>query len=90
MAFEREAATYEANKERLLESEGQYVVILGDRMIGPYPSYSAAYSQAVTTFDGQPFYIRQILRDEPVTYAHAIGIATGNMSSAWQYSTGSH
>jgi hypothetical protein len=90
MAFEAEEAIYQARKEALLPSEGQFVVMLGDQLQGPYQTYGDAYAQGRRAFDGKPFYIRQILREDPVGYTPSIGIARNNMHCAWQYSTAGH
>lgn len=87
MAFEQELKTYEENKARLLESEGQFVVIFGSDILGRYPTYGAAYAEGVRTFDGKPFLIKQILREEPVMYNSPTGISKTNLHQAWQYST---
>jgi hypothetical protein len=90
MAFETEEAFYQARKESLLPFEGQFVVILGEQMQGPYTTYGDAYDQGRRAFDGKAFYIRQILREHPVGYNPSIGIARNNMQTAWQYSTAGH
>jgi hypothetical protein len=86
MAFEAEEAVYQARKDALLSSEGQFVVIRGEELLGPYENYGDAYEQGRRAFDAMPFYIRQILRDDPVNYNPSIGVARNNMDCAWQYS----
>jgi hypothetical protein len=90
MAFETEEAVYQARKEALLPSEGQFVVIQGEQLLGPYENYGDAYAQGRRAFDDQSFYIRQILRDDPVNFNPSIGVAQNNMHCAWQYSTVGH
>jgi hypothetical protein len=88
MAFEVELKTYEENKERFVqESEGQYVVIFGTSVLGRYPTYGAAYDEGVRTYDGKPFLIKQILREEPIIFDSPTGLSTANLHSVWQYST---
>jgi|HubBroStandDraft_4_1064222.scaffolds.fasta_scaffold00002_213 hypothetical protein len=90
MAFEAELATYERNKESWLaeNSEGQYVVIRGEEVLGRYPTYQAAFEQGVQTYGRDtPFLIKQILPDDPVMFSPPFGTSHTNFHSLWQYST---
>ncbi len=88
MAFEAELAAYEKNKERLVqEAEGQFVAILGDSIIGPYLAYADAYAQGATLFSGRPFLIKQVFRQEPVTFTPGVGAVQTDLDKVWQYST---
>ena len=88
MAFETELQTYEQNKERLLkEGEGQYAVILGSEVIGPYATFAIAFAQAVQTFDTKKFLIKHILRDEPISFIPPVAVVRTDLDKAWRYST---
>ncbi len=89
--FETELATYEANKARLLsESEGKFVAIRGSEILGRYPSYASAFEAGQATYGREPFLIKQILPDEPVSYSPPISVSQANITTAWGYSTVFH
>ena len=90
MAFEAELATYGRNKEAWLaeNAEGQYVVIRGDEVLGRYPTYQDAFEQGINTYgQSTPFLIKQISRDDPVTFNPPFGTSNANFHAIWQYST---
>lgn len=75
-SFERELAVYESRKSDLEKFLGQYVVICGETLIGPYATYSDAYTEGHRTFGDCAMLIKQILDDEPVSFTPMIGVST--------------
>jgi hypothetical protein len=66
VGFDRERATYERHKADLLKkAEGQWVVIVGDEMVGPIKSGQEAERAGYKRFGLGPLYIKQILAQEP-------------------------
>jgi hypothetical protein len=88
VAFEGEQQTYERNKDRLLaEGEGQYAVILGNDVMGPYSTYADAFNQGVNAFGGgSKFLIKRILRNEPVSFVPPVAVVRTS-EKPWEYST---
>jgi hypothetical protein len=68
MALERELETYNAHRGELLEHEGKFVVIHGDRVAGIWQTYDDALKAAYAEFKLDPFMVKQILAVEPVHY----------------------
>jgi hypothetical protein len=68
VALEREVTTYQANLPSLLEHEGKFVVIQGDRVAGIWQTYEDALKAAYAEFGLDPFMIKQIHAIEPVLY----------------------
>jgi hypothetical protein len=68
----REAEVYEARKAELLgESEGKWVVIGGDEVLGTWPTEAEAMDAGCEKYGSYPFLIRQITAEEPVChFAH--------------------
>jgi hypothetical protein len=66
VGFERERATYEQHKPDLLKTaEGQWVVIVGDELIGPMENDKEAQRAGYQSFGLGPLYIKQVLAREP-------------------------
>lgn len=89
VSFERELETYGRHKDQLLEqnAEGQYVVVVGDSLIGPYPTHQAAYTEGLRTFGSVPMLVKQVLRDEPVSFSPFIGVVKTLPENVCQYYT---
>jgi hypothetical protein len=65
--FERELEYYAQHKATYLEQfPGLFVLIKGDRMLGPFPSAESAYTTGLHTFGLVPFLVKQVLKREPV------------------------
>jgi len=65
--FERSLATYRANLPQLLVGdEGKFVVILDDRILGTWPTYTDALNAGYEAFELEPFLVKQVCRDDPV------------------------
>jgi hypothetical protein len=59
--LEKELATYEREKERLLcENEGRFVVIFDDKVEGVWDTYEDALKIAYSKFGLKPFLVKQI------------------------------
>ena len=56
-------------------SEGDYVVILGDDILGHWPSRTQAYAEGRRAYGRQPFMLTRIVRDEPVYFQPFIGVS---------------
>ena len=66
VGFDRERATYERHKPDLLKTaEGQWVVIVGDELIGPFEHGEEAERAGYKRFGLGPLYMKQILAREP-------------------------
>ncbi len=86
--FDEELATYEQHKNLLLaNAEGQYVVVSGNSLIGPYASHTAAYSEGIRTFGDVPILLKQVQRDEAVFSSPFIGVVRADPGSVCQYFT---
>ncbi len=59
-ARDRELATYQREKQNLLQHEGQFVVIQGDLVAGVWKKYEDALVAAYSKFGLQPFLLKQI------------------------------
>jgi hypothetical protein len=67
--FEREWATYEREKARLLaEAPGKFVVIKGDEIIGVYETQNDGIDEGWKRFPGRPVLTKHIVATEPVIY----------------------
>jgi hypothetical protein len=64
--FEAELAAYEAAKPELLDREGHYVVIRGDRIVGVFASLDEAYASGVTECGTEQFFLHRIARVDTV------------------------
>ena len=64
-----ELETYEREKERLLgESEGKYVLIRGEDVVGTWDTYEDAVKTGYSKFGLAPFLVKQIQRVERVCF----------------------
>ena len=70
--FERELATYERHKARLLAGEGQecrFVLIQADDIVGVYDTYNDALEEGYKRFGVEtPFLIKQLTDVEEVQF----------------------
>jgi hypothetical protein len=67
--FQKELATYEANRESLVaESEGKYVVIRGEQIAGTWSSYEDALKEGYRLYKLEPFLVKRIEGVESVHY----------------------
>ena len=63
--LDSELQTYEINRESLLSSsEGKFVLIKGDRIIGLYDSKMDAITQGYRQFGNVPFLVKQVQKIE--------------------------
>ena len=64
-----ELAFFERHKAEYLKSfPGLYVLIKGDRMLGPFPSAETAHDMGLTMFGLTPFLVKRVLEREPIGY----------------------
>jgi hypothetical protein len=65
--FDRERQVFgERRRELLASSEGKYVVVVGDRMIGAFETEDEAERSGYDTFGLGPLYIKRVLAAEPI------------------------
>ena len=63
--LDRELETYERHKEELLAaSEGKFVLIRNDEVVGTYSSGNDAIAEGYRRFGNVPFLLKQIVRIE--------------------------
>lgn len=68
MPFEREIAAYESHLIDLLDSPGQYVIILGEEISGPFATLDEALDGGYDKYGLKPFMVKQIHKPEPIHY----------------------
>jgi hypothetical protein len=68
MSFERELEIYNEHLIELLASEGKFVVIRGEEILGAFDTYEAALEAGYGRYGPVPFLVRKIQRSEPVHY----------------------
>jgi hypothetical protein len=74
--FDRERAAYHRLKPELLAaSEGKFVVLIGDEVIGPFDTHEEAEQAGYERFGLGPLYIKQILAEEPIVQISRFGSA---------------
>lgn len=66
MALEKEQAAYVRELQNLLGSEGKYVLIQGDAVIGVYDTYNDALQIGYDRCGLEPFLVKQIQAVEQV------------------------
>lgn len=63
--LEKELETYMRNRDHLLTtSEGKFVLVHGDKVIGTYDTEGDAIAEGYKQFGNVPFLVRQILTIE--------------------------
>jgi hypothetical protein len=72
--LDTEMKTYEQNRERLLgESEGRYVLIHGDRILGTFESEMDAINAGYQQLGNVPFLVKEVVRVEvPVSFTSSL------------------
>ena len=68
MALEKELETYKQRLPTLLEDQGKYAVIWGDRLIGVYGDYEDALKAAYAECGTAPFLVKKIEATETINY----------------------
>jgi len=69
MALEREIKTYQQRLPELLAHKGQYVAILGEEVIGIFPTFSTALEAGYERTLTDAFLVREIQETEKVLYS---------------------
>lgn len=59
-----ELETFENNREKLLENEGQYALIYGTKVIGMYKDESDAVTEGYKQFGNVPFLVKLVAQVE--------------------------
>jgi hypothetical protein len=66
-----ELATYEANRQELLQcGAGQCVLVKGSEIVGLYPTSDEAYEAGLARFGLTPFMIREV-RERDISFSWA-------------------
>jgi hypothetical protein len=66
--LETERLYFEAHKaEWLRQHENLFVLIKGQELIGVFPDAESAYSEGISRFSLEPFLVKQILKEEPIS-----------------------
>ena len=68
MSLEKETATFDREKPNLLASEGKFVVISGDSILGKFDSYEDALGAGYEKCGLKPFLVRQIQAVEQIQH----------------------
>jgi hypothetical protein len=68
MQLERELATYREKLPELVQHEGKYVLIQGDRVADIYGTYQDALRQGYRQFGLDPFLVKQIMSTERIHF----------------------
>ena len=67
--LDRELRLFEQHKADYLECfPDQFVLIKGEQMRGPFPTAEAAYEAGLREYGLVPFLVRQVLKEDPVSY----------------------
>lgn len=66
--FEVERRTYETHLPELLGSVGKFVLILDERIDGPFDTYEAALDAGYQKHGVRPFLVKRVGAVEPVQY----------------------
>lgn len=79
--LKREIATYKKNQERL-ESEhlGEFILIVGEEIIGLYQSFEDASAEGIRLYGQGPYLIRQIGGPDPeLPIALMLGLGSAHL-----------
>jgi hypothetical protein len=68
MALEQELMTYKSKLAEFKGSEGKYVLIHGENVIGTFTSYEDAIKEGYAKFKLEPFLVKQIQAIEQVQF----------------------
>ncbi len=68
MALEKELETYKSKLPELTASEGKFVLIRGDQVIGIFDTYADAIKEGYEKFELAPFLVKQIQAIERVQF----------------------
>jgi hypothetical protein len=66
--FEVERRTYEEHLPELLGSVGKFVLILDEKIDGPFDTYAAALEAGYERHGVRPFLVKQVSDAEPIQY----------------------
>jgi hypothetical protein len=72
MALERELAYFNQNRDELLKKHpDQYLLIMGEELVGAFTTEAQAYEAGLAKYGNQPFLIKRAA-DEPNTNYFAL------------------
>ncbi|MCL5674217.1 MAG: DUF5678 domain-containing protein [Candidatus Omnitrophica bacterium] len=81
MELEKELKFYERKKEEFLkEHENQFVLIKDEKVIGFYNSPEEAYDEGAKLFGLEPFFIKEVVRNEQIESIPALTYGLTNAS----------
>ena len=74
--LDREVATFEANRDRLLRNgaEGLYVLIKGNEVIGVFDTEAEAQTAGCARFGEAAFLVRQVRVEQPPLTVFDVGV----------------
>lgn len=79
MALEKELATFEAIKERLVANHnGKFALIKGEEFLGSFDTASNAYAEGVRRFGRDEFLVKRISEKEEVYKNQALFLGLVN------------
>jgi hypothetical protein len=66
--LEKERLYFEAHRNEFLQShENLFVLIKGEELIGVFPDAQSAYNDGINRFGPEPFLVKQVLKEEPIS-----------------------
>jgi hypothetical protein len=77
--FEKELRYYKTHKDELLKSHpNKFLVIKGDRLLGPYNTDKDAYEAGLQEFGNVPFLIKKVTKEEEIIRFPALVLGVVN------------
>ena len=64
----------DSREEWLKNHEGKFALIKGRELFGTFDSYENAISEGYRTFKLEPFFVKQILREDPIAIFPALSL----------------
>jgi hypothetical protein len=73
MDLERERQYFEGHRSELVDKYNNlFVLIKGDQLISAFPTAEAAYEAGIEKFEMEPFLVKQVLPEEPISSVHIV------------------
>lgn len=74
--LDEERQYFEAHRNELVGRYNQlFVLIKGTCLVGAFPSAGAAYEEGVKKFGAEPFLVKQVLENEPLTMIQMFSVS---------------
>lgn len=71
----KEITFFESHRPELVQKHlNMYVLIKGEDVIGAFASAEIAYQEGLAKFGLEPFLVRQVLAEDPVTVCHMFSL----------------